>query len=291
VAQDDGAVRVLFGRTAANVCRVEGLTAARRFGPVPVTFNPAAAGVVTAKAPAGEPAAIPPLRIPRLAADAIRIDGDLGDWPAGPKRTIRAGEKSLALVQLAHTGERLLVGVRVRDETPLVNGLADWRSAFRTGDAVDLYLGPARADDAKPVASDPVAGDLRMLLVPAAASPLAIRYRPVVPGADESKRVPFESPVCTTTLDEVEKLALADVVFTKTAGGYVCEASIPLEAAGIALEPGGTYLGDVGVLSSDGGGQQTVARNYLFNRTWTMTADLCSEAMLKPDTWGTVVFE
>ena len=291
VAQDDGAVRVLFGRTAANVCRVEGLAAARRFGPVPVTFNPAAAGAVTAKAPAGEPAAIPPLRIPRLAADAIRIDGDLGDWPAGPKRTIRAGEKSLALVQLAHTGERLLVGVRVRDETPLVNGLADWRSAFRTGDAIDLYLGPARADAAKPVASDPVAGDLRILLVPGAAGPLAIRYRPVVPGADPSKRVPFESPVCTTTLDEVEKLALADVVFTKTAGGYVCEASIPLEAAGIAPEPEGTYLGDVGVLSSDGGGQQTVARNYLFNRTWTMTADLCSEAMLKPDTWGTVVFE
>ncbi len=300
VAQDDGAVRVLFGRTAANVCRVEGLADARRFGPVPVSFDPAAAAPAGVAAAAGaarvaaaerRPDAAPPLRIPRLAADAIRIDGDLGDWPAGPQRTIRAGEKSLALVRLACAGDNLLVGVRVRDETPLVNGLADWRSAFRTGDAVDLYFGPARDAAAKPVSSEPVAGDLRILLVPAAAGPLAIRYRPVVPGADGGKRVPFESPGGTTAFDEVEKLPQAEVVFTKTAGGYVCEAAIPLEAASLAAEPGKTYAGDVGVLSSDGGGQQTVARNYLFNRTWTMTADLCSEAMLQPDTWGTVVFE
>ena len=47
----------------------------------------------------------------------------------------------------------------------------------------------------------------------------------------------------------------------------------------------------MGVLSSDGGGQQTVARNYLFNDRWTMTADLAAEAMLKSGTWGRIVLE
>jgi hypothetical protein len=301
VVQDDGAMRLLFGRTAANVCVVKGLDQAKRFGPVKLRFDPSApggggqiAGGAEPAAPAtvapteSKPADLPPLAIGRLADDAaaIAIDGDLGDWPAVPEREIEAGGEKLAGVRMVHAGARLLVGVTVKDETPLVNGLADWRAAFRTGDAIDLCLGPAGERE-----SNPGPGDVRLLLVPAPDGGIVVRYRPVVPGTAAEARVPFTSPVCTTTIDEVEISKECDVVFKKTAAGYVCEASLPLSALGIEPAAGQGFAGDVGVLSSDGGGQQTVARNYLFNRTWTMTADLCCEAMLKPDTWGVIVFE
>jgi hypothetical protein len=290
VVQDDGRMRIVFGRTAANVCVVEGLERAKRFGPVTVRFDPSAPAAgppPVAAVPPRQAGKAEPLRVPRLATDVtITIDGDLGDWPEGAERPIAAGAKRLAGVRLANDGTKLLVGVTVADETPLVNGLSDWRSAFRTGDAIDLCLGPA-GDRGE----DPAEGDIRILLVPDADRGMAIRYAPVVPGAPAERRVAFTSPVGTATLDEVELLDGPRVVFKKTATGYVCEASLPLESFGIVPEPGQTFAGDVGVLSSDGGGQQTVARNYLFNSTWTITADLPSEAMLKPATWGQIVFD
>jgi hypothetical protein len=284
VVQDDGRMRIVFGRTAANVCVVEGLERAKRFGPVTVRFDPSApAGGPSPEAVAGAE----PLPVSRLSNEqTIKIDGDLDDWPRVAERSILAGEKRLAGVRLAHDGMRLLVGLTVRDETPLVNGLGDWRSAFRTGDAIDLCLGPA-GDRGE----QPIAGDVRILLVPDAGSGTAIRYRPVVADTPEEQRVAFTSPGGTTTMDEVDRPDGLRVAFAKTAGGYVCEASLPLESLGIDPEPGQAFAGDVGVLSSDGGGQQTVARNYLFNQTWTMTADLASEAMLKPGSWGRIVFE
>jgi hypothetical protein len=289
--QNDGQTRIVFGRTAANVCVVEGLERAKRFGPLSVQFDPSA--------PAGQPqreaaAEAEPLRAPRLAdGGTIAIDGDLADWPDRAERPIMAGDKTLAGVRLAHDGTRLLVAVTVRDETPLVNGLADWQAAFRTGDAIDLCLGPA-GDRGE----DPAAGDVRILLVPEAArlvpegvGGLVIRYRPVVPDAPADGRVPFTSPVGTTTIDAVDRPAGAAVAFRKTGDGYACEAALPFEILGIDPEAGPTFAGDFGVLSSDGGGQQTVARNYLFNDRWTMTADLAAEAMLKPGTWGRIILE
>jgi hypothetical protein len=301
VVQDDGTMRVLFGRTEANVCSVEGLEQAKRFGPVKLQFDPSAPGsggqIAGGTEPAPQPTAtttesksadLPPLSIGRWADDAapIAVDGVLDDWAGVPEREILAGELKLAGVRVAHAGSRLLLGVTVKDETPMVNGLSDWRSAFRTGDAIDIYLGPSGDRD-----GNPVAGDVRVLLVPDKDGGLIVRYRPVVPGTDPKERVPFTSPICTTTIDDVSMSKKADVAFKKTADGYVCEASLPLKAFGISPESGQSFAGDIGVLSSDGGGQQTAARNYLFNRTWTMTADLCSEAMLKPGTWGTFVFE
>jgi hypothetical protein len=281
--QDDGQTRIVFGRTAANVCVVEGLERAKRFGPLSVQFDPSA--------PAAEPqrvaAVAAPLRAPRLAdGGTIAIDGDLADWPDHPERPIMAGDTKLAGVRLAHDGTRLLVAVTVRDETPLVNGLADWQAAFRTGDAIDLCLGPA-GDRGE----DPAAGDMRVLLVPEGDGGLVVRYRPVVPDAPADGRVPFTSPIGTTTIDAVDRPAGAAVAFRKTGEGYACEAALPFEILGIDPEAGLAFAGDIGVLSSDGGGQQTVARNYLFNDRWTMTADLAAEAMLKPGTWGRIELE
>lgn len=285
VVQDDGKMRVVFGRTEANVCVVEGLEQARRFGPVPVRFVPSDQRAGSSQAADVQTA----LAIPSLPADgegAIAIDGALDDWRDVPARTIQAGDKELARIQVAHTGTNLLLAVSVHDETPLMNGFADLRSAFRNGDGVDLYMGPAGA---RP--DTPVAGDVRVLLIPKPDAAAVIIYRPVVPGTEPDKRVPFTSPIGTTCIDTVTQLKNANVVFKKTDEGYVCEASLPLSVFGVAPEAANTVAGDIGVLSSDGGGQQTMARHYLFNRIWTITSDLRSEAMLQPGTWGRLVFE
>ena len=288
VVQDDGKMRVVFGRTAANVCVVEGLEQARRFGPVPVRFAPSGRPADSQPAGGGETAAAPVVipRLPAAGEGAIAVDGSLADWRDVPARTIHAGDEELARVQVAHTGTRLLLAVSVRDETPLLNGFSDWRSAFRTGDGIDVYMGPAgeRPDT-------PVEGDVRVLLVPTEGAAAVVRYRPVVPGTDPDKRVPFTSPIGTTIIDELKISRNLDVVFQKTDDGYVCEASLPLSLFGVSPEAGTSVAGDIGVLSSDGGGQQTLARHYLFNRIWTITADLRSEAMLQPGTWGRLAFE
>lgn len=284
VIQDDGKMRVIFGRTEVNVCVVAGLEQAKRFGPIPVQFG-ATNPVTNVQKTAG----VDPLVVPRLPADgagAITVDGSLDDWRDAPVRTIQAGDNVLARMRVAHTGTRLLLGIAVQDDTPLVNGFADWRSAFRTGDSIDVSMGPAGERS-----TTPVAGDVRVMLVPVDGGAAVVLYRPVVPGTEPDKRVPFTSPIGTTYVDEVTLVEQCDVVFKKTADGYVCEASLPLSLFGVSPQAGLTVAGDIGVLSSDGGGQQTVARNYLFNRTWTMTADLGAEAMLKPNTWGVIVFE
>jgi len=284
--QDDGKMRLVFGRTAANVVVVEGLEQARRFGPVPVRFSLAEQDEETAD----EAADAVTLFIPRLPADGdnqIVVDGSLDDWHDAPVRPISADGEALAMLALAHTETHLLIGISVRDETPMVNSFPDWRSAFRTGDAIDIYMGPSGDADQSPVSEH-----IRVLLVPAPDGPVAIRYRPVVPGTKAEDRVPFTSPIGTTYIDEVTMIDDVEIAFRKTEDGYVCEASLPLAVFGISsLEKGQTVAGDIGVIFSDGGGQQTQARNYLFNRTWTITADLYSEAMLKPDTWGKFVFQ
>ncbi len=293
VVQDDGKMRLVFGRTAANVCVVEGLEQAKRFGPVPVHFS--LSGEVSE--PAGESVEETPdntrvLSIPPMPAgddSSIVVDGSLEDWQDVPVRPIRAGDKeaTLAVLALRHTDTHLLLGISVHDETPMVNSFADWRSAFRTGDAIDIYMGPA--GDAP---DTPVKEQTRLLLVPTADGAAVIRYRPSVPGVNAEDRVPFTSPIGTTYIDEVTMIDDADVVFRKTENGYACEASLPLALFGIAsLDTGRTVAGDIGVIFSDGGGQQSQARNYLFNHTWTITSDLFSEAMLKPETWGEFVFE
>jgi hypothetical protein len=283
---------LVFGRTAANVCVVDGLEQAKRFGPVPVQFS--LSGAVSE--PAGESVeetddGTQVLSIPPMPAGddngSIAVDGLLDDWQDVPVREIRAGDDVLAQLRGAHTDTHFLLGISVQDETPMVNSFADWRSAFRTGDAIDLYMGPAGED-----ADTPVKEQTRLLLVPTADGAAVIRYRPSVPGVNAEDRVPFTSPIGTTYIDEVTMVEDAQVAFRKTADGYICEASLPLALFGLtSLEAGRTVAGDIGVIFSDGGGQQSQARNYLFNHTWTITSDLFSEAMLKPETWGTFVFE
>lgn len=265
--QEDGAVRILFGRNAAVVCRVTGLEEIRRLPGQQVAVQPPAADTAPVVAGLATPAE---LRIARWRS-----------WDATPTHDLPVGR-----VQLAYDDTHLHVRWQVPDDSPRRNKGQDERAHFKEGDAVELQLGPDRPD---PLAV--VAGDGRLVLAPVAPAPRAVLYQAVVPGTPAAQRVRFASPIGVTTFDAVTTRPEVGVQFQPQPTGYECVARIPWATLGIRPRPGLRLRGDVGVLFSDAGGQTTVSRVYLFNRTETMTADLHEEARLFPARWGLLVLD
>ncbi len=209
------------------------------------------------------------------------VDGDLADWDGVKFHTIVCGRQPTAAAALAHDRENLYLAYRVTDASPLMNRGQDPLHHFKEGDAVDLMFGPARDGRTKPVA-----GDLRLLLVPA--GPVAVLYRQVWPGG---RPVEFSSPVRRVTFDSVEVAADVAVKFVATATGYVCEARVPLATLGVTWEAGRRLAGDLGVLLSNDGGLLTVQRCNLFHRLATTVSDIPTEVELTPGGWGEMEFE
>ncbi|MBA3936024.1 MAG: hypothetical protein H0X38_01050, partial [Planctomycetes bacterium] len=185
-------------------------------------------------------------------------------------------------VALGRDATTLYLAYHVVEEAPLRNQGADWRTLFTSGDCVDLMLaGDATADGHRRGA---VAGDLRLLMSVFQGKPLAVLYRPVVPGA--TARV----QLMAAQLDRIDQLAEARVAVRRGEGFYEVEAAVPLAALGIAAGEAGTLRGDVGVIYADATGRDRAKRSYHFNQRTTVTADLTTEATLQPAEWGPMVF-
>jgi hypothetical protein len=218
---------------------------------------------------------------------APAVDGKLDDWKGASwvsidKRGVAAHFDSSSKPYdvsgaVAISGGRLYVAVRNTEANLLANSGEMPIAPFKTGGALDLMLGTnPKADEKR---ANPVEGDLRLLVTIVKNKPLALLYRPVVPGTKEP--VPFSSPSRTITIDRVDdvsdKLELAG-----DSGNF--EYSIPLHTLGLKVEPGMALKGDIGLLR--GQGFQTVHRVYWANKATGITADVPSEAMLTPQLWG-----
>ncbi len=284
--QDDGVVRLTFGRQAALVTRVEGLEKAIRFDAGHHTL----AAHEPETALATTPAAMAPdariMHIPSIAGRTLDDRGLLQDWSAVKRWPIGPGDDAPATVALAHDGERLHLSYQVVDRSPMANAGEDYTLLFKTGAAVDLHLGPAEGEDASRVD-----GTLRLLVAPTAPEPVAMRFRPDLPGAPKDAAIAFSSPVRTVTFDLVERCLETKVEFATTDDGYRATLAVPFAALGIRYAPGLRLRGDLGVLLANQGGMQTERRWYLFNLTDTLTTDIPSEAELKPRAWGKIVLD
>lgn len=217
------------------------------------------------------------------------VDGKLDDWNAAKwavvdKRGTRAYFSSTAkpfdvsaAAQIA--GDRLFVAFRTGDANLLKNSGDSPTGLFKTGGALDVMLGA----DAKaaPNRSEPVAGDLRLLVTIVNGKPIAMLYRAVVPGTATDARVPFSSPSRTIHFDRVDNVS-GQLQFAADAGNY--EFSVPLATLGLKPEEGLVLAADLGVLRGDG--IQTVHRAYWSNKATAITADVPSEAALTPQLWG-----
>ncbi|MDR1305263.1 MAG: hypothetical protein LBK76_08590 [Verrucomicrobiales bacterium] len=236
-------------------------------------------------AAAGAPAAKPAITV-SVAAKPPVIDGQLDDWNLAGAVNITRSEGRSAEVALARDAGHLYLAYKVWQTTPpLRNGGTDWQKLFITGDCVDLMLqSDAKADPARTKAA---AGDERLVLSVLDGEPVAVRYRPVSPGA--------KSPavLLAAHLDEVIKLPSAKIAVQRNEkeGWYVVEAAIPLSDLGVSAAAGDVWRGDVGVIFADVSGRNRALRAYYYNQKTTLTEDLTTEATLQPAEWGELRLE
>ena len=211
------------------------------------------------------------------------IDGELGDWNLSAGVTMDGGSGRTAEVALGRDARRLYLAYRVHERRPMQNGGADWQTLFATGDCVDLMLATdAQADPNRRAA---VPGDLRLLLTLFQGRPVAVLYRPVVPG------VAAPATISTIRIDQVVRLESAEVAIRRNAaqGFYTVEAAVPLADLGIDPKSTASLRGDVGVIYADESGRSRSLRLYYYNHHTEMVSDVPTEATLAPGEWGSLV--
>lgn len=222
--------------------------------------------------------------------DKPAVDGKLDEWKSadwvdidksGVKAYFNANTKPYDVTgAVSIAGDRLYAAWKTGAETPLKNSGEMPLAPFKTGDALDLMLGPG-GDRKKPIA-----GDMRLLVTIVNKKPMAMLYRAVVSGTKDADKVPFSSPWRTITFDKVEDVSSL-IEFSESDGNY--EISIPLTSLGIKPTTGAKIKGDIGVLR--GNGNETTARAYWHNKATGIVSDVPDEAMLNPALWGTFEFK
>jgi len=286
-AHADGRYYLQTGGDGYRVYRVEGLSKLRRSsGTITVTPSQLLAAERTLTR------AAPPTAAERSATIGRRdkpptIDGRDRDWPR--PATIawdRSGQFPVRL-RCAYDDENLYLLYDVRDASPWVNRGKDWTTLFKTGDSVDLQL--ATDANAPPKRRGPAPGDLRLLIAPFAAKPLAVLYRHRQPGAPNP--VTFTCPWRSETVDVVRKVPAARIAVEVASDRYRVEAAIPLAELGLAAPAGRRLRADFGVIYGDRDGSINMLRSYWANPATMLVNDVPGEIMLHPNRWGTVRFE
>ena len=212
------------------------------------------------------------------------IDGVTKDWPFVSAEM----EDGAAKFRIGYDDTNLYLCYETRDMGPLKNTGNQWDRLFKTGASVDLQMStdPGAPADRKA----PVAGDFRLLLTFVDNGPIAVLYKPVVPGTAEENRWHCVSPVSHVVFDQVTRLDNVKMAATADDNGYVLEAAVPLAAIGLRPEPDLRLKLDWGILVTSQSGNEVMRRVYWANKATAMLADAPSEALLHPDLWGTVRF-
>lgn len=290
----DGNIYVQVG-SQSNLVRIDGLTSIRRLPPsdVVVTHDDliAAGDYVVRQEQHRQDATGRHALTVVLRATAPRLDATLDDWTKANWVSLDANGTAAfydsvtkpydvaASIEIA--SDRLYAAFRTGDPDLLRNSGTMPTAPFATGGALDLLLGTAPlADDQR---TQPVAGDVRLLVTKIHGKPTALLYRAVVPGT--TRPVSFSSPWRTVALDSVEDVSAA-LQFAEGSGNY--SFSIPLHVLGLEPSPGLTLRGDIGVRR--GNGIETVQGSYWNNKATAVVADIPSEAELEPQLWGRWTF-
>jgi len=280
----DGTPYLINGANdAQHVLKITGLEHAGRFAGLLTISAADAARAAAARPDDGRTASMqtPPLNVLWRDTPPV-IDGDIDDWDLDSGVTIPLGKERAATAVLARDADTLYMVWKVDDDSPLKNLGGNWQTLFLTGDCVDLLL--ATDPKSAPTRSTAAAGDLRLLLSVFQDKPVAVLYRPVLPGTVKPVQL------MAARIDRIDLLNTAKLAVKRTTDSYSIEAAIPLAALGLSPTGLDTLRGDLGVISSDLAGRDRIKRTYHFNRNTDMTADLTTEATLQPAEWGTIRF-
>ena len=293
--QADGKIRMTNGlaRQAGMILEIKGLDSIRRFTGSAVQLSQKDIIKADEDNAARAVAAVQAKNYAiRPAQGKFVVDGKADEWkelPAAPLE--RSGQPNRGTVKLAYDDQRLFALLDVRDANGWQNEGKDFSRLFKTGAAVDLQLcvDPAATKDAKRAKVG--AGDVRVVIAPFEGKPAAVVMKPVDLAAGAALKKEYVSPVGAKVFDRVEVIAGAKVMVNKSAGRYLIEIAIPLEAIGLKPSPGLVLRGDMGFISADAAGQINTARTYWANPNTNLVNDLPLEAWLSPNAWGQWTFE
>ena len=279
----DGTPYIVNGANDSHhILKIGGLQKSGRFTfPLQLTEDQVQAAAAMRAIPAEKKAPKPILNVTWLSATP-KIDGSLDDWMLNAGASLDGGGGRTAEVALGRDAENLYLAYRANDTTPLLNKGADWQKLFTTGDCVDLML--ATDSKADPNRRASAKGDLRLLLSTYQDQPIAVLYRPVVPGTKNPVQL------MAARVDDITQLPSAKVQCQRGDSFYTLEAALPLKDLGIDPEDTGTLKGDVGVIYSDETGRGRSLRLYYYNKETSVVSDLTTEATLLPNEWGAVQF-
>ncbi len=290
VRTGDGKVLLTLGATDARVLELTGFDTIHRFrGEVTLTPENATAAQHLAVEKAAQAAEARVYKIARATAPPI-IDGKASDWPellddkAAVLDIQESAQKRFGRVAARYDADHLYIAWRVLGRGKFVNAGQDARLLFKSGDAVDLMIGP----DPQKAKGE---GNLRVLLSLLGGKPVAILNQKFVPGAAATERYEFTSPWRAIAFDRVAPVSEVKLAIGAISGGSLVEAAIPWKVLGITPHPGLKLKADFGILSADSGGTQTIARQYWSNKSTNLVNDVPGEADLAPQLWGSVILE
>ncbi|MFZ2654436.1 MAG: hypothetical protein WAX69_05930 [Victivallales bacterium] len=265
-----------------NILKIKGLENAGRFTQtVKITEEDAKLAAEMSTVPEQKKTPKPVIRL-TWADTAPVMDGKLDEWDMNTGVFLDGGQNRTAEIAVARDSKNLYMACKVNDDSPLLNKGENWQTLFITGDCVDIMLSTdPKADTNRRTA---VKGDQRLLISLFQDNPIAVRYRPVVPGAKEPVTL------MAARIDEIVRLPSAVIAFKKGDSSYTVEAAVQLEDLEIDHRENGTLRGDVGVIFSDETGSNRALRLYHYNKNTSMTADLTTEATLQPGEWEPVEF-
>lgn len=289
----DGKTYVILGSTDARVIEITGLNGIKRLSGK-FTYTPAQYAVAqTAMQKSVAEANAPREYTVAHATTPAVIDGKAGEWPellddnANLLEIQDSPQQRFGRVAMRYDADNLYLGYRVfaRRGAP-ANAAQDSRLLFKSGDLVDLMVGPARTN-----AGSAIAGDTRILMTLMGGKPIAVLNQKVAPGAPATEKFGFSSPWRTIPFDRVVEVPQVKMATGAMGGGYFVEAAIPWKVLGVTPRAGLKLRGDVGILFADDGGTTTVARQYWSNKATGLVNDVPGEADLTPGLWGTLTLQ
>jgi|GEM_PF-867646 len=249
-------------------------------------------------------------RMPLVSSQA-NISGGFDEWPdifSTINRKIEYGlnlntETITAEGAVAYDAENLYLAIRSVGN--LKNSSADPLMLFKSGEAAEFTLG--LNPDADPNRTQPVLGDIRILISVIDGKPTAVLYKPVDPTAPTETQKEFSSPVGRVWMDRVEVIKDAKIgigretVYQKESARTIqysvmrpadmwhIEIAIPWKSLGFsAPKPFSILRGDFGILNGDANGMRTIGRQYWSGKTQTVISDIPSESRLNPSLWGEI---
>jgi len=275
-----GKVYLFAGDTDARILELQGLDKIHRFdaGQLAVTTAQQQQALL-ASTTGGDASTDRTLRVKRGATNDT--------WT-----TIPLDETHAARVALAYDETNLYATFEVADDSPWRNDLKDWRTLFKTGDAVDIHLGILNPEPAG-TKRKPQRGDVRVLIAPAPGDGLTVvGMWSRTPEGLAAEPYEYQSPTGKEAFERVAQLPGVTGRVTRQDQSYRIEVTLPWQELHLpAPPPNSLRQGDVGVLVSDTAGTRTALRRYLFNQDTAITFDVPSEVRVNCANWGTIHFE